>query len=164
MPLLSRRSLPGSLLFLGLVLGSCSKPVPPTVRPVAVRAVAIGPERVTLDVELDVNNPNDVELSVQRVNGVFELQSGIALGTAQAEPRVPLPANASSVVSMKLDVPWQNLPVLAPFALSGADVPYRFRGTATMGGKRLNTDVPFVVEGRLTQAEVLKLGLRGFGG
>ncbi len=161
---LSRRALWVSLSVLVLALAGCSKPEPPTVQPRSVRATTVGPDRITLAVELDVHNPNAFALAVESVRGVLALDGGAELGTAHAEPRTPLPARASSVVTLNLDVPWQNLPALAPYALSGADVPYRFRGTAKLGGERLNVDVPFVVEGKLTRVQVIELGLRGLGG
>jgi LEA14-like dessication related protein len=160
----SSRSSGLSLGLATLALVACSKPEPPTVRPLSVRTTAITPERLTLGVELDVYNPNSFALAVRNVNGVLELLDGAALGTAHAEPQTPLPAQASSVVNLQLDVPWQNMAVLTPFALSGADVPYRFRGTAKMGGERLNTDASFALEGKLTRAQVIELGMRGLGG
>lgn len=163
MLLVSRRSLALCLAATAVVLAGCSKPEPPTVTPRSIRAASLGPARITLAIELDVHNPNAFALSVQTVSGVLALEGGATLGTARAEPSTALPAEASTRVTLNLDVPWQNLPALAPFALSGADVPYQFRGVASVGGERLNTDVPFVLQGTLTRAQLLELGLRGLG-
>jgi LEA14-like dessication related protein len=160
---IARRWFTSPLALAALALAGCSKPEPPTVRPVSVRTTAVSPARLTLGVELDVYNPNSFALAVSNVSGVLELLDGAPLGTAQAAPQVPLPAQASSLVKLQLDVPWQNLAALTPFALSGADVPYRFRGTARMGGERLNADVAFVLEDKLTRNQVVELGLRGLG-
>lgn len=164
MPTLPLRSLAVPLFAAGLVFGGCAKPEPPTVKPVSMRATAVSPGRLTLAVELDVHNPNSFPLAVQKVTGMLSLDNGVALGTASAEPRTALPSQASTPVTLNLEVPWQNLAALAPFALSGSDVPYRFDGTATLGGEKLNTDVAFKLDGKLTRAQVIELGLRGLGG
>jgi len=169
MSLLSLRRPPVSpfavaVITAGLALAACAKPEPPTVKPVSLRATAVTPERITLAVELDVHNPNSFPLSVQSVAGMLTLDNGTALGAASAEPRTSLPSQASTPMTVKLEVPWQNLAALAPFALAGTEVPYRFNGTAKLGGEKLNTDVAFVLDGKLTPAQVVELGMRGLGG
>jgi LEA14-like dessication related protein len=163
MPTLPLRSLAVPLFAAGLAFG-CAKPQPPTVKPVSIRATAVSPERLKLAVELDVHNPNSFPLAVQNVTGILSLDNGATLGAASAEPRTTLPSQASTAVTLDLEVPWQNLAALAPFALAGTDVPYRFDGTAKLGGERLNTDVSFKLDGKLTRAQVIELGLRGLGG
>lgn len=129
-----------------------------------MRATAVSPERLSLAVELDVHNPNSFPLAVQSVTGMLTLDNGTALGAASAEPGKALASQASTAVTLNLEVPWQNLAALAPFALAGTDVPYRFNGTAKLGGERLNTDIAFALDGKLTRAQVIELGLRGLGG
>lgn len=164
MPTLPLRPLAVPLFVVaGLALGGCAKPAPPTVKPVSMRATSVSPERLQLAVELDVHNPNSFPLAVQSVTGLLSLDNGATLGAASAEPRTALPAQANTAVTLNLDVPWQNLTALAPFALSGTDVPYRFNGTARLGGDRLNTDVAFTLDGKLTRGQVIELGLRGLG-
>jgi LEA14-like dessication related protein len=163
MPTLPLRSLAVPLFAAGLAFG-CARPQPPTVKPVSMRATAVSPARLALAVELDVHNPNPFPLAVQSVTGVLSLDNGAALGAASAEPRTALPSQASTAVTLNLEVPWQNLAALAPFALAGTDAPYRFDGTAKLGGERLNTDVAFKLDGKLTRAQVIELGLRGLGG
>ena len=131
------------------------------MEPLSIRAEAVTPERITLAVALRVHNPNSFALSVQDVTGRLALGDGAALGAGSSKPRVELPAEANTQVALTLELPWQNLSALAPYALSGVEVPYRFDGTARLGGKQLNTEVPFALEGKLTRAQVLQLGLRG---
>jgi hypothetical protein len=41
--------------------------------------------------------------------------------------------------------------------------PYRVTGTARVGGESLNVELPFTVNGVLTQEQVIAAGLRGIG-
>jgi LEA14-like dessication related protein len=152
-----------ALLILALTVAACSRPVPPTVTPREVRVTRVDPTRLVLSVVLDVNNPNSFSIVAQAVDGTLELENGTLLGRARVPVQTSIPAKASSQVTSELSVPWANLPALAPFALSGTDVRFRFRGTATIGGENLNVGVPFELAGLLNRAQVLELGLRGLG-
>jgi LEA14-like dessication related protein len=145
------------------LLCACSKPAPPTLTPRAARVTSVEPSGLVLTLELDVQNPNSFPLIAQAVDGTLELANGTELGRAHAEPNGSIPANSASSVSSELRVPWTNLGALAPLLASPADVPYRFRGTATLGGERLNLRLPFELGGVLSRAQVLEIGLRGLG-
>jgi LEA14-like dessication related protein len=152
-----------ALLLLAFTVAACSKPVPPTVTPREARVTRVEPARLVLSIVLDVNNPNSFAIVAQAVDGTLELESGTVLGRARVPLQTSIPAKSSSQVTSELSVPWANLPALAPFALSGTDVRFRFRGTATIGGDSLNVGVPFELSGVLNRAQVLELGLRGLG-
>lgn len=145
---------------LAVAVAACSKPEPPRVTPRTAAVSAIGPAGFTVQLQLDVFNPNKFPLLARSVTGTLELGSGAVLGQGQAAPNGTIPANSTSIVPATISMPWNNLAVLAPYALSGAPVPYRFRGTATIGGEKLNVDVPFELQGELTRAQVLEAGTR----
>ncbi|HWA76774.1 MAG TPA: LEA type 2 family protein [Polyangiaceae bacterium] len=152
-----------SALAVTLTLSACSKPEPPTVRPRSVTVKSLGPQGLTLSVELDVQNPNSFALSAHSVDGVLQLGDGVELGRAAASPEAPIPAKDSAVVPSELTVNFTNLAALAPLALSEQPVPYRFKGQAQIGSEKLNVGVPFELTGELTRAQLLQLGLRGLG-
>jgi LEA14-like dessication related protein len=155
---------PWLLAFAGAVLVcACMKLKPPTLHPRAARVTQVGPTGIGLVVELDVANPNAFPLAVRTVSGTLEVGSGTEVGRGHAEPGKTIPAQGSSVVEAQLTVGWTKLEALAPYALSPSPVPYRFRGTASVGSERLNVDVPFVVTGELTRDQLLQAGLRGLG-
>jgi len=153
------------LVAAALLLPACSKPQPPTISPKAVRVATVGPLGIGLTVELDVTNPNAFPLVARSVDGTFAIGpgAGTELGHGHADPASSIPANGTATVSSELAVSWTNLAALAPFALSPAPVPYRFNGTATIGGEKLNVSVPFVLSGELTREQVLNAGLGGLG-
>jgi LEA14-like dessication related protein len=155
----------GSVALVGasLLLAGCSKPEPPTLTPRSARIVAISPTSVTLALELDVRNPNPFPLVFREVSGSLELGNGVELGRGRSVTNGSVPAKGSSVIPAELSVNWTNIAVLAPLAASPDPVPYSLRGVATIGGEKLNVDLPFVVKGVLTREQVLQAGLRGLG-
>lgn len=150
-------------LAVTLALSACNKPEPPTVRPRSVAVKSIGPQGLTLALELDVQNPNSFALAAHSVDGILQLGDGVELGRAAASPEAPIPAQGSAVVPSELTVNFTNLAALAPLALSEQPVAYRFKGQAQIGSEKLNVGVPFELAGELTRAQLLQLGLRGLG-
>jgi hypothetical protein len=153
-----------SLLIAALVLATaCAKPKPPTISPKSAQVLAVSPTGVTLAVAFDVANPNRFPLIVHSVDGLFSLGSGagVELGKAHAEPASNIPAQGTSTVTSQIAVGWTNLAALTPFMLSPAAVPYRFDGTATLGGESLNLNLPFTLTGELTRAQLINAGLSG---
>ena len=106
-------------------------------------------------------NPNSFPLLVRSATGTLEVGSGLQIGNGRATLTGSVPAKGSSIVATDLGVNWTNLPALAPLALTAAAVPYAFRGSANVGGERLNADVPFTLTGELTRAQLVQAGLRG---
>lgn len=150
-----------SLTLLGLV--ACQKPEPPKVTPRVARVTGVGPGSLELSVDLDVENPNPFPLIARTVTGKLATASGVEIGSGRAEPNGSIPAKGSALVPSQLSVRFSNLAGLAPLALSGQPVPYVFSGIATIGGERLNVEVPFSVKGELTRDQLLGAGLRGLG-
>ena len=146
-----------------LTLGACSKPEPPRITPRTIGVKSVTATGVVLALELDVYNPNSFPITARNVHGSVELGSGVELGRGQAQPQGAIEAKSSRLIHSQLDVRWTNVSALAPFAMSSAAVPYTFRGVASVGGERLNVDVPFTVQGELTREQILQAGLRGLG-
>ena len=148
---------------LAVALAACSRPKPPTIAPKSATVVAVSPVGVQLAVTFDVTNPNGFPLLARAVDGRFVLGSGsgVELGKAHTVLASSIPAESTSSVTSQLVVSWTSLAALAPFMLSPAPVPYRFDGTASVGGERLNADVPFTVTGELTRAQLIDTGLAG---
>ena len=142
---------------------ACAKPKPPTITPKTAQVLAVSATGVTLAVAFDVSNPNRFPLIVHAVDGRFSLGSGagVELGKAHAEPASSIPAQGTSTVTSQIAVGWTNLAALTPFMLSPAAVPYRFDGTATLGGESLNLNLPFTLTGELTRAQLINAGLSG---
>lgn len=155
------QSLRALALSLALASFGCSKPEPPRVTAQSAQLASVGPTGFTIAVNLDVYNPNGFPLLVRSVTGTLRLTNGATLAQGRAEPQSSIPSEASTIVPATLTMAWSDVKQLAPFALTGAPVPYTFEGTATVGGEKLNVDVPFQLKGELTPAQLLEIGLRG---
>lgn len=149
-----------SLAFLVLAVG-CSKPKPPTLTPRSAQVTAIKPDGVRLALVLAAHNPNGFPLVANGVNGSFELQDGTPLGSARSAESFTIPSEGDRDLNATLDVRFNGLSALAPYALTAKAVPYRIRGSARIGSESLNVDVPFTIEGVLTAEQVVAASLRG---
>jgi len=158
----TRRWLLLALALLSLTT-ACAKPKPPTLTPKSAQVLAVNGTGVTLAVSFDVANPNRFPLVVHAVDGRFSLgpAAGVELGKAHAAPASSIPAEGTSTVTSEIAIDWTNLAALTPFLLSPAAVPYRFDGTATLGGESLNVNLPLTLTGELTRAQLINAGLGG---
>lgn len=152
------------LLVLGTFATSCEKPQPPRIEPRAIRVTSISPTRIGLEVELEINNPNDFALWVRKAQGKLAVGNAVEVGTGEATLDGNVPAKSSKLVPAALSLNWTNLQALVPIALTATSVPYIFTGTATIGSERLNLDVPIALTGQLTQAQLLQAGMNGLSG
>jgi LEA14-like dessication related protein len=144
-----------------LLVVACSKPKPPSLTPRAVQVSAIKPESVELSLLIDAHNPNSFPIVANRVTASFELTDGTELGRGETSEAFTIPAQGDAPLAAKLDVRWNSLSALAPYALAARPLPYRLRGTARLGSEHLNMDVPFSIDGQLTPEQVIQAGLRG---
>jgi LEA14-like dessication related protein len=150
-----------STVLASSLLAACAKPELPKVTPKAARLVAVEPAGLTMQLDLDVWNPNSFPLVVHSVEGTFKLPGGQELGRGVAQPRSTIGAKQTAPVQSILTIPWAGLNALLPFVTSPQAVPYEIAGTAQIGGEKLNVSVPVVLKGALTRAELVQIGLRG---
>jgi LEA14-like dessication related protein len=148
----------------GLTTLSCSKPKPPELTPRSAQVSAVRAEGVELLLVLDARNPNSFPIVCSSVTAAFELQSGTPLGNGSTAQAFSIPGESTAPISARLDVRWTSISALAPYALSRQPLPYRLRGTARIGGEHLNLDLPFSIDGQLTEEQVLAAGLNGAAG
>jgi LEA14-like dessication related protein len=142
---------------------ACSKPKPPELKPVSALVSALKPEGVELSVVLDAHNPNSFPIVCSSVTAKLATQSGVSLGSGSTLESFSIPGGSTTPIATKLDIRWESVSVLAPYAMTRQPLPYRVTGTARVGGESLNVEVPFTVDGVLTQEQVVAAGLRGVG-
>ena len=106
-----------------------------------------------LDVQVDATNPNGSELTAQKVSGKVTM-NGQPLGTIEVPENVTLPAKATTAITATLDSPWQNVQMLAPLAASGKPIPYSVDGSVTVGGAKINVDLPYHLDGVITPQQM----------
>jgi len=102
----------------------------------------VDPEGATLLCRLEVENPNSVELSVERLRWQLSVEGrSVAEGDLSEPARVP--ARGRATVSLPARVRFQELPGLLNLLLSGKEVPYELKGVAAVGGPVGTIDLPF---------------------
>jgi LEA14-like dessication related protein len=147
--------------FVGLVaLSACSKPQPPQLTPQQARVTSVDMNGFDMTVKMDAFNPNAFELSVQSVSAHVLVDGNQDLGTVTASKPIALAANAHSVIDVPMNVKWKNAASFAAIATSRKPVLYTVDGTATVGGKSLNVDVPFKLQGTMTAEQLQQAGLK----
>ncbi|MBX3183587.1 MAG: LEA type 2 family protein [Polyangiaceae bacterium] len=140
-------------------LVGCSKPQPPTLTPKQGKLEAIGPSGVTLSIDFDGYNPNGFDLSVRSVRATGTFNNNVALREVTSAPGVvTLRAKATSPITLRVTIPWESVTAMAQL-VGRASVPYQITGAVTVGGERLNVEVPFTLNGSVTQAELTAAGL-----
>jgi LEA14-like dessication related protein len=147
-----------------LVLAACSKPEPPVLRALDAQVTNLTPAAVELLVRVEAYNPNRFGLTAQSVTSHLVVDGRIDLGTATLPGPIALPAEGRTTVQLPVTLPFRDAGTVALLAATGAPVPYTVDGTARIGGERLNVEVPFRVEGALSQADFVRATLRSLPG
>jgi LEA14-like dessication related protein len=141
-------------------VSACSKPAPPTLTPKQVRVTTVSLGGVGVVVDLDAFNPNAVALTVQRVSGTVTIEGKYRLGAVASDRPVSLPPKATTQVEAPLDAKWQDLAALTALAGQPGPVHFDLTGTATVGGSRLNVDLPFSIKGTITHEQLVAATVR----
>jgi len=154
---------PLAWVALALALGAlvaCSKPQPPQLTPQQAQVTSVDMTGFDMIVKMDAFNPNAFELSVQSVAAHVLVDGNQDLGTVTTSKPIALAANAHTAVDVPMSVKWKNAAGFATIAAARRPVPYTIDGTATVGGSRLNVDVPFKLQGTITAAQLQQAGLK----
>lgn len=161
LPVLRRMLL---LMLVGwLCLSHCSRPLPPRVTARGGTLTAVDATGLTVEIVLDVENPNSFALATESVGGEFTLSSPTAAATKLARVTVPtrtvIPAGRTQRVVATARAEWQSVGQAAALALAGRPIPWTFAGKARFGTGRLSLEVPFSIKGQLTPEQLVRAGL-----
>jgi len=159
---MTRRSLLVAIVSLAAVVTclACSKPQPPQLTPQQAKVTAIDVNGFDMTVKMDAFNPNGFELAVQSVVAHVIVDGNQDLGTVTASQPIALAANAHTAIDVPMNVKWKSASGFAAIATSRRPVPYTIDGTATVGGNRLNVDIPFKLQGTITAEQMQQAGLK----
>lgn len=99
-----------TLCCLLLLTGSvgCQSVKPPTVAVDGARVGAIDADGFTLDVQLNVTNPNDRDVPVGKSTYKLAL-AGTKVASGAADPDVTIPANGTAAVTLPITVKFDDL-------------------------------------------------------
>jgi LEA14-like dessication related protein len=139
---------------------ACSKPEPPKLVPKEAKVTAVSPAGLSLLLRMEATNPNRVTLSAQSVTGKAKLDGKWDVGTVTIAKPVVLPPNVPTMIDVPLTMPWKDVTVLGALATAPGPVPYVVEGTVTVGGEKLNVDLPFSLSGTITREEIANAALR----
>jgi LEA14-like dessication related protein len=103
-----------------------------------------GPKGATLVFALKVDNPNAIELFVDRLAYSISL-GGQKLTDSTVENRVSVPAQGTGLVEIPLTIEFSKIMTAMTAALTGAPVKYDIAGTAEVGLFKL----PFARSGEI---------------
>lgn len=138
-----------SMLFaVALLALGCAKPQPPRITPRSADVTGANSQGLGLRVHCVVRNTNGFDLTVQRVSVRLTLASR-DLGATELPSALRLPSNVDVPMDIEVRAPWGDLPGIIAVTLFNENVPYRLDGTARVGGRNLNLDVPFTLESTL---------------
>jgi LEA14-like dessication related protein len=152
---------PKTLLAILLAFAAaCSKPDPPVLTPKSAKVTAVTLAGVDITVDVEAYNPNGVELSARGVTGKVVLDGRYDLGTTTVSKIISLPAGARTDLEVPLAVTWKDAAALVPLATSNRTIPFTIDGTVTVGGARLNVDLPFHLAGSMTHDELVQATTR----
>jgi LEA14-like dessication related protein len=148
------------LLLLGAQVG-CSKPEPPTIKPHSARLKTVSATGVTLETVLEAHNPNSIPLKARKVTATLTFDKTVKLGPIDVPHKLSLPAGKITKLTVDIPASWESAAQVTGLAASSPKIPYVIEGTVVIGGKNLNAEVPFEIEGTVSRAELLKAGLEG---
>jgi LEA14-like dessication related protein len=156
----SRRAALALILVMGFMfVVACAKPKPPTVVPKDAKIVALDTETVTLELRLELTNPNGFAIDVRRISANVMVED-LVIGTIDVPHAVSLSSNVPTLVTVPLKLRWDGAAALAKIAAKGKDVPFRVDGSVGIGGERLNVDVPYSQSGVITKQQQEEAAIR----
>ena len=152
------------LLFAGafatLLASACSKPEPPKLVPKEVKVTGVATTGLSLLLRMEATNPNRITLSAQSVTGKAKLDGKWDVGTVTIAKPIALPPNVPTIIDVPMTLPWTDMKALGALATAPGPVPYLVEGTVTVGGERLNVDLPFTLSGTITREQIANAALK----
>ena len=146
----------GGTLLATTMLG-CGKIEEPTLKPEGVEVKTVAVDGVTVDVTIDVYNPNSIELSARSVKAHSKLDQKIDLGEVDVKTPLDIPAGKHAKLTVPLKLRWNDVTSVALLAASKPSIDFSVDGTAKVGGKSVNFDIPFHTGGTLSQAQLIEI-------
>jgi hypothetical protein len=135
---------------------ACSRPLPPTIAAERATVTRVDATGIALDVELAATNPNEADLSVRELSAHLVLAGDRDVGTVTVPDAVTLGAGKTTPLAVEVTLKWSDLGMLAPLALTGADVPYSVDGTLSLGGMLRSVGVPFRLNGTIPRDQIIR--------
>ncbi len=144
-----------------LTIWGCSKPQAPTLIPESTRISTVTPKGIGVRITLNANNPNDFDLMARGVKATIVMGDKVKLGPVEVPHGISLPAKGTKKLKLDINATWEQAAQVAQLASGGPTIPYVVEGTVKVGGKSLNVDLPFKINGEVSQTQLIAAGLKG---
>ena len=138
-----------------LVAGCSALPgtfIDPVVQLNEVVVRGLGPNGGTMDLVLDVYNPNGFNLRGTQLQLGFDVE-GTHVGDVTYSDEFQIQRNDTATVVLPLRFTWSGVSAAVRTALSTGEIPYTMRGQATVRTPFGNRVVPFTRGGRVPLAQ-----------
>jgi LEA14-like dessication related protein len=150
-----------SMVFAAVMaIAACSKPQPPEITVKDAKVTAVDMVGLTVSVNAEAFNPNNIPLTIQRVSGSAKIDGKVDLGVVTVSTPMNLPAGARTPIAVPLTMKWQNVTALTSLAAGAPSVPYTVTGTVAVGGEKLSIELPFQVQGTMTREQITQAAIR----
>jgi len=104
------------------LLAACNKPEPPTLVPERVKLTGLSSTQMSVDVTLDVTNPNAIDLVARTLEAHIIIGKNIDVGTVEIPVTTVFTKNATTKLDVPLSFQFTDLAPLARLAIAGAAV------------------------------------------
>ena len=146
------------------LLAACNKPEPPTLVPERVKLTGLSSTQMSVDVTLDVTNPNAIDLVARTLEAHIIIGKNIDVGTVEIPVTTVFTKNATTKLDVPLSFQFTDLAPLARLAIAGADVPYTVDGTVGLGGDLLHVTLPYRLSGVVPRDQVARAVVKALPG
>lgn len=145
-----------------IVLAACSRPAPPQLTPREVVLTELTPTGASLRLKLAAANPNAYALSANSFKAHLTFDGGrIDAGTVNVATPFALAPNATTELDVPVTLSYAGMAALGVLAAQKPQVSYTVDGTVNIGGEKLNVDLPYTLNGTVTQAQILQATVKG---
>jgi LEA14-like dessication related protein len=152
-----------AVLLVSLV-AACSRPEPPTLAPERVQLTGLSPTQISVDVTLDVTNPNTLDLVARSLEAHIIIAKNIDVGTVEIPVTTVFAAGKTTKLDVPLSIQLTDIAPLARLAIAGADLPYTVDGTVGLGGDLLHVTLPYHLSGIVPRDQVARAAMKALPG
>lgn len=155
-------SIPYVVLALALLLTTVACVQTPSVRLHQASFQGASLTGATLDVVIEIHNPNSFDIQVRDVTAETTFASRYTLPAITLHPNQWLPAGQSTQVHVPTTLPWLMIPGILAETILSPKVTYRVRGSANVTATRTfgieEDNYPIDLQGEMPRQIMVNLG------
>ena len=147
------------LLLVAPLVVACSavadiKPDPPSVTNQKVSVTKVTPAGIEVLVELDVRNPNSINLEAESLTANVILDGRYDMGTVDVPQEIDLPSKQQIHVGVPVVADWKDVAVITSLIALMRDVPYDVDGTVKVGRGPFKVTASFHMNDVITEEQL----------